>query len=72
MRHTVLICDDDEDILNALDIYLRGSYDLIKAKNGKEALEKSNGKEVHLFLLDVMMPVMDGITAASKLRERTN
>jgi DNA-binding response OmpR family regulator len=72
MRHTVLICDDDEDILNALDIYLRGSYDLIKAKNGKEALEKSRGKEVHLFLLDVMMPVMDGITAASKLRERTN
>jgi len=72
MNYTILICDDDADILNALEIYLQqDGYNVIKATDGLEALEALND-EVHLVLLDVMMPRMDGIRAAVKIRERSN
>jgi len=71
MEYTVLICDDDADILNALEIYLRQeNYNVIKAANGKEATEIK--APVHLILLDIMMPKMDGIQAAVKIRETSN
>jgi DNA-binding response OmpR family regulator len=69
----VLICDDQPDIVNALKIYLKPEgYNLFTACNGKEALETVQHNEIHLILLDVMMPVMDGITAISKIREFSN
>jgi DNA-binding response OmpR family regulator len=69
----ILVCDDDADIVAALEIYLRGEgYDVEKATNGKEALEVLSEKEIHLVLLDVMMPVMDGIKALSLIREQYN
>ncbi|MDR0222178.1 MAG: response regulator transcription factor [Oscillospiraceae bacterium] len=73
MKHTILICDDDEDILSVLSIYLEGEgYNTQKARNGRQAVEAAEKGEVHLFLLDVMMPVMDGIRAAVKIREISN
>ena len=72
MSYTILICDDDADILNALEIYLRqDGYEVIKAADGLQALEALSDA-VHLVLLDVMMPRMDGIRAAVKIRERSN
>ncbi len=69
----ILICDDEKDIVNALKIYLSDpDYTIFEAGNGKEALEVLNGNEIHLILLDIMMPVMDGITAMAKIRETSN
>ena len=75
MDYSILICDDDADILNALEIYLRQEgYAIAKAANGREAVEiVSKGEiNVHLVLLDIMMPEMDGIQAAVKIREFSN
>lgn len=74
MEYTILICDDDADILNALEIYLRQeNYTIKKAANGAEAAAiAAGGAEIHLILLDIMMPVMDGIQAAVKIREFSN
>ena len=69
----VLICDDQPDIVNALKIYLKPEgYGLFTASNGKEALDVIRNQDIHLVLLDVMMPVMDGITAIAKIREFSN
>ena len=69
----VLICDDQPDIVNALKIYLKPEgYRLFTAGNGKEALETVQREDIHLILLDVMMPVMDGITATARIREFSN
>ena len=69
--YKVLICDDQSDIVNALKIYLKPEgYELLTAQNGKEALEMA--KEADLILMDIMMPVMDGITATDKIREFSN
>ena len=71
--YNVLICDDQPDIVNALKIYLKPEGDrLFTAYTGKEALEMVQNHDIHLILLDVMMPVMDGITAISKIREFSN
>ena len=71
--YNVLICDDQPDIVNALKIYLKPEgYHLLTAGTGKEALEMVQSQEIHLILLDVMMPVMDGITAISRIREFSN
>lgn len=68
--NTILICDDEKDIVNALKIYLSNpEYEFIEAFNGKEALEIVEKTKPDLILLDLMMPVMDGITALSKIRE---
>ena len=69
----VLICDDQPDIVNALKIYLKAEgYQLFTARNGAEAVEAVKQNEIHLILMDIMMPVMDGITAISQIREFSN
>ena len=71
--YNILICDDDKDIVNALKIYLQNSdYRLLEAYNGAEAVEAVHRETVHLVLLDIMMPQMDGITAMAKIRESFN
>ena len=71
--YTVLICDDQPDIVNALKIYLTPEgYRILTAASGTEALEITKKEEIHLILLDVMMPQMDGITATAKIREFSN
>ena len=71
--YNVLICDDQPDIVNALKIYLTPEgYNLFEAFTGQEALDIVRRNDIHLILLDVMMPVMDGITATSKIREFSN
>ena len=71
--YNVLICDDQPDIVNALKIYLTPEgYRLFTAGTGAEALELVRREDIHLILMDIMMPVMDGITATAKIREETN
>lgn len=71
--YNVLICDDQPDIVNALKIYLTPEgYNLFEAYTGQEALDVVRKNDIHLILLDVMMPVMDGITATSKIRKFSN
>ena len=69
----ILICDDEKDIVNALRIYLSDpQYTVFEAFNGREAVDIVRKEEIHLVLLDIMMPVMDGISALSKIREFSN
>ena len=69
----ILICDDEKDIVNALKIYLTDPDNvLFEAYNGREALETVENNEIHLVLLDIMMPVMDGISALSEIRKVSN
>jgi len=71
--YTILICDDQPDIVNALKIYLAPEgYRLLEAFNGEQAVEMVQREQIHLILLDVMMPKMDGITATAKIRELSN
>ena len=71
--YTVLVCDDEADIRSALRIYLTGEgYQVLEASTGAEALDLLETKEVHLVLMDIMMPGMDGMTATAKLRETSN
>lgn len=71
--YNILICDDQPDIVNALKIYLTGEdYRLFEAYNGQQALELVRSQDIHLVLLDVMMPQMDGITATARIREISN
>ncbi len=69
----ILICDDDRDIVAALKIYLSDpDYKLFEAYNGREALEVVQSEDIHLVLIDIMMPVMDGITALAAIRQISN
>lgn len=71
--YNILVCDDEKDIVSALRIYLTAEgYQVYEAFNGKEALEILSRETIHLVLMDIMMPVMDGITAMVKLREKSN
>ena len=71
--YNILICDDQADIVNALKIYLKPEgYQLFEAHTGADAVEIAKNNDIHLILLDVMMPVMDGITATAKIREFSN
>ncbi len=71
--YNVLICDDQPDIVNALKIYLAPEgYRLFEAYTGAQALELLKKEQIHLILLDIMMPQMDGITATAKIREFSN
>ncbi len=71
--YNILICDDEADIRSALKIYLSNEdYNLLEAENGKQALEIIAEKDIHLLLMDIMMPVMDGISTLAKLREENN
>ena len=69
----ILICDDERDIVSALKIYLSTEdYTLFEAYTGREALDIVRKHEIHLILMDIMMPEMDGVTATAKLREEYN
>lgn len=71
--YRILICDDDHDIVSALNIYLRAEgYETVLAYNGREALEAVKQQEIHLALMDIMMPGLDGIAATVQLRETSN
>lgn len=71
--YNILICDDERDIVNALKIYLNDAdYTLFEAFNGREALKVIERREIHLVLLDIMMPEMDGMETMVKIRERSN
>ena len=71
--YDMLICDDEPDIVSALKIYLSGDeYNIFTASNGKEVLHILGKEDIHLVLMDIMMPEMDGISALVKLREKYN
>ena len=71
--YNILICDDQPDIVNALKIYLKPEgYQLYEAFTGTQALEIIRKEDIHLILLDIMMPQMDGITATARIREFSN
>ena len=71
--YNILICDDDKDIVSALEIYLKSEgYQTFPAYNGTEALNIVEREDIHLVLMDVMMPGMDGLRATAKLREEHN
>ena len=67
--YNILICDDERDIVSALKIYLGAEgYGTFCAYTGKEALDILAKEEIHLVLMDIMMPVMDGLTATKTIR----
>ena len=71
--YNILICDDQPDIVNALKIYLSmGDYRLFEAYTGRQAVELVQKEEIHLILMDIMMPEMDGIAATQRIREFSN
>lgn len=71
--YSILVCDDEKDIVSALKIYLTSDgYQVFEAYNGKEALEVIREHEIHLVLMDIMMPLMDGIQTMVKIREISN
>ncbi|MCM3741763.1 response regulator transcription factor [Oceanobacillus luteolus] len=69
----ILICDDDKEIVEAIGIYLENEgYTIFKAFHGGEAIEIIESNEIHLIIMDIMMPVMDGMKATRKIREEKN
>jgi len=72
-NYNVLVVDDEKEIRDAIEIYLKNEgVTVLKAKDGIEALEILHDHEVHLIILDVMMPRLDGISATHKIREQKN
>ena len=70
---TILVCDDDKEIVEAIEIYLQQEgYSVIKAYDGEQALQLLKENEVHLLIIDVMMPKLDGIRATLKMREESS
>lgn len=70
---TILVCDDDKEIVEAIEIYLQQEgYAVIKAYDGEQALWMLKENEVHLLIMDVMMPKLDGIRATLKIREESS
>lgn len=66
----ILVCDDDKEIVDAIDIYLsQEGYRILKAYDGFQAIQMMKQEEIHLLLIDVMMPNLDGIRATRKIRE---
>lgn len=71
--YNIIVCDDEKDIVSALEIYLAAEgYHVFRAENGREALTLAQNEDVHLMLLDVMMPQMDGLETLTRLREFSN
>lgn len=69
----ILVCDDDKEIVDAIGIYLENEgYQILKAFNGVEALDIIKDHEIHLIIMDIMMPQMDGLRATMKIREENN
>ena len=68
--YNILVCDDEKEIVNAIEIYLsKEGYNILKAYNGKQALKVINENEIHLIILDIMMPELDGISVANEIRK---
>lgn len=73
VKNNVLVVDDDKEIVDAIDIYLRNEgINVIKAYDGIQAIEALMENEVHLILMDIMMPKMDGLRTTMKIREEKN
>ena len=71
--HNILVVDDDKEIVESIEIYLENEgFNIYKAYNGLEALEILMEEEIHLILMDIMMPKLDGIKATIKIREEKN
>ena len=71
--YNILVCDDEKDIVSALKIYLEAEgYNVFEAYNGEEAIACVEKEDIHLVLLDIMMPKMDGIAAIAKIRDISN
>ena len=71
--YNILICDDEKDIVSALRIYLTAEgYKTFEASNGNQALELLKHHDIHLILMDIMMPELDGISATARLRETSS
>lgn len=69
----ILVCDDEKEIADAIEIYLKNEgYEVAKAQNGIEALEIVEEQEIHMIIMDIMMPKMDGMRATLKIREKKN
>lgn len=69
----ILVCDDDIEIVEAIEVYLKNEgYNILKCYSGLQAIETVEKNEVHLVIMDIMMPVMDGIKATTKIREIKN
>lgn len=69
----ILVCDDDREIVGAIEVYLKNEgYDVYKAYDGIEALDTVAREQIHLIIMDVMMPKMDGMRATMKIREEKN
>lgn len=70
MKHTLLLVEDELGIRETVKIFLKSqNYEVIEAENGKEGLEALKHNDIHLAIVDIMMPVMDGLTMTMKLRE---
>lgn len=66
----ILVCDDDKEIVDAIEIYLnQDGYRILKAYDGEQAIEMMKKEDVHLLIMDIMMPKLDGIRATLKIRE---
>lgn len=71
--YNILVCDDEKDIVSALSIYLKSDgYNVFEAFNGLEAVEIVKSHDIHLVLMDIMMPEMDGISAMVEIRSFSN
>ena len=71
--YNILVCDDEKDIVSALRIYLEGDgYQVFAAYNGRDAIELIRREQIHLVLMDIMMPQMDGIQAMVEIRKFSN
>ena len=69
----ILVCDDDKEIVDAIEIYLQQEgYHVIKAYDGEQAIEQLEKNDVQLLIMDVMMPRLDGIRATLKIRENSS
>lgn len=73
MKHTILVAEDEPGIRDAIAIYLRAEgYDVVEAENGKQGLESIDANDIHLAIVDVMMPVMDGLSMIKAMRQKTD
>ncbi|MEG1002081.1 response regulator transcription factor [Clostridium sp.] len=73
VKNNILVVDDEVEIVDAIEIYLKGEdTNIIKAYDGEDALKKLKENEVHLIIMDVMMPKLDGLKATMKIRENNN
>ncbi len=69
----ILVCDDDKEIVDAIEIYLsQDGYRIYKAYDGEQAIEMLKKEDIHLLIMDIMMPKMDGIRATLKIRENSS